>query len=137
MRLESIFNNVDCKNKELNRNLFFKNKKISHSYLAGLFPNKDKNISLLKNENNTAVSSISKDQNNNLLNIFTLKNNLKFNNLNNKNNLLLQKKHRMDFKLQRSFDTDLIAKHNKSSNMQSGLNLLNNKIRINIKKTNK
>lgn len=137
MRLESIFNNVDCKNKEINSNLFKKNINIIQSSRSGFSKDINSNKSMVRNNNNgsTMLNSFLGNQNNNLLNIITLNNNLKFNNLKNQNNILLQKKHRMDFKLQKSFDTDLVCKQNKNINMQTSLNLLNNKVKINIKKS--
>jgi len=87
----------------------------------------------ISNNLNNCIDKI-KIENNFSIETYTLKNNLQFNNLKNKNEMLLQKKHRMDFKLQRAFDTDIINKKEFSSNMFSSLNLINNKVKIKIKK---
>jgi hypothetical protein len=133
LRLESIFNSVDCKNKEINNNLLKKNNNIIQTSRSGFNNNLESNTPINKNYKETFFSNYS--QNKKSLDIITLRNNLKFTNLNIQNNLLLKKKHRMDTKLQKCFDTDFLTKQNKNFNMHTGLNLLNNKTKINIKKS--
>lgn len=67
------------------------------------------------------------------INSFTLNNNLTFNNQTQKNNLLLQKKHRMDISLQKALDLNSTHK-NTFININSNLNLLNNCVKLKIKK---
>ncbi len=138
MRLESIFSDNNCKNKEINNNLFNKNNNIIQSGRNRLNNDSNKNTNSYKINNKNKKSSLKTLPNsydNNFLNIGNLKNNLKFNIINHQNNFLLQKKHRMDLKLQKSFDTDILGEKNREINMQTSLNLLNNKIKIKIKKS--
>jgi len=138
LRLESIFSDNNCKNKEINNNLFNKNNNIIQSGRNRLNNDSNKNTNSYKINNKNKKSSLKTLPNsydNNFLNIGNLKNNLKFNIINHQNNFLLQKKHRMDLKLQKSFDTDILGEKNREINMQTSLNLLNNKIKIKIKKS--
>ncbi len=133
MRLESIFNNIDCKNKEINNNLFKNNSKILHSEKNNKAEDYKRNY-YKKNENDTFNFSTNiKKINSNNIEIFTLKNNLNFNNIKTKNNLLLRKKQRMDIRLQKSFDSNNFSNNKNNLNISS-LSLLNNKIQLVIKK---
>lgn len=134
LRLESIFNYVDCKNKEINNNLLKKNKNLIKTLNGNINKKPDIKTSFSRNFDETTHVNLSENMNNISLDFVTLKNNLKFNNLNDQNNLLLKKKHRMDSKLQKSLDTEIINRHYKNINMHTNLNLLNNKIKIKIKK---
>jgi len=133
LRLESIFNNIDCKNKEINNNLFKNNSKILHSEKNNKAEDYKRNY-YKKNENDTFNFSTNiKKINSNNIEIFTLKNNLNFNNIKTKNNLLLRKKQRMDIRLQKSFDSNNFSNNKNNLNISS-LSLLNNKIQLVIKK---
>ena len=70
------------------------------------------------------------------INGFTLKNNLKFNNLTEKNKNLLQKKHRMDINLQKAFDLNVLQK-NSFLNKTMNINLLNKCTALKIQKPQK
>lgn len=120
IRLESIFSNIECKNKEMNNNLLKNNKNI-----------------LRNNSKNGKINNFSFSYKNrisdNFLNLLTLKNNLKFNNINKQNETLLKKKHRMDINLQKALDLNH-QKKDAFSMMSTNLNLMNNQIQLKIKK---
>lgn len=149
LRLESIFSNVSDKSREISNSLlknnanFLRSEKInlkntpySHNSKANCFNQSLHNNGIFQSakSNNQSVTNDNTCERKSLLDSYTLKNNLKFNNLNVQNEMFLKKKHRMDMKLQKAFDNTIHNQKNNFASFTTNLNLLNNQIHLKIKK---